>query len=388
MQFKYVSTTCPGCGTGCGLNQIVTDEGVVGVAPYHRSAVNRGKLCNVGMTLPRIIALAPRVEKPMVNGKEATLDEAIAEFKKFSGADVFISPRLTNEGIYVFSRVAKEILKSEPQILIDVNAKGNAKLSDISGADVILFVGDCMKKLPVTGGHALRAKDKGAKILYAGKEGTYTSVQADETAVLSDTFEIPATMTEAVKGGKAAVVVTTSGNKFAADAEKFAKENGAKFAVLYTISNGRGAVALGCKPTRSEAYAKGAGKTLILFGVAPDFFEILEQKAKDFLANVENLVLITCDDTPLNAKAKVVIPMATFTEFEGSFVNWEGKVQMVNAAVPVKENRPTAHEIAAKLSDGKIKFENTAAVFEEIKAKVPAFKDTVLAVDGSYIKEA
>jgi len=388
MQFKYVSTTCPGCGTGCGLNQIVTDAGVAGVAPYHRSAVNRGKLCTRGLSVASALATTPRVEKPLVNGKEATLDAAIAEVKKLAGADVYISPRITSEGIYVFSRVAKEVLKAEPKVFQDVFVKGNAKLAEINGADVILFVGDCMRKLPVTGGNALRAKDKGAKILYAGKTGAYTAVQADETAELTDSFTLPASFTDAFKGAKAGVVVTTSGNKFAADAEKFAKTVNAKFAVLYTTNNGRGAEALGCKAARTDVIKSGFGKNVIAIVDAPANVAEFYEKAAPFFDKIENLVLITTSFTPLVEKAKVVIPMAAFTEYDGSFVNWEGKVQTVNAAVPASEAYPTPYAIAEKLSDGKIKFENAAAIFEEIKAKVPAFKDTVLAVDGSYIKEA
>ncbi|HJJ71307.1 MAG TPA: hypothetical protein O0X56_06585, partial [Methanocorpusculum sp.] len=43
MRFNYVSSICPFCGTGCGMNLIVTDDGISGIAPYHRSPVNRGK---------------------------------------------------------------------------------------------------------------------------------------------------------------------------------------------------------------------------------------------------------------------------------------------------------------------------------------------------------
>ncbi|RQD79902.1 MAG: hypothetical protein D5R99_04760, partial [Methanocalculus sp. MSAO_Arc1] len=40
MAMKYVQTTCPYCGTGCSMNLVVSDDKVVGVAPYHRSPVN------------------------------------------------------------------------------------------------------------------------------------------------------------------------------------------------------------------------------------------------------------------------------------------------------------------------------------------------------------
>ena len=48
MEMKYVPTTCPYCGTGCGFNLVVKDKKVVGVAPWHRNPVNDGKLCPKG----------------------------------------------------------------------------------------------------------------------------------------------------------------------------------------------------------------------------------------------------------------------------------------------------------------------------------------------------
>ena len=48
MEMKYVPTTCPYCGTGCGFNLVVKDKKVVGVAPWHRNPVNEGKLCPKG----------------------------------------------------------------------------------------------------------------------------------------------------------------------------------------------------------------------------------------------------------------------------------------------------------------------------------------------------
>ncbi|HJJ47050.1 MAG TPA: hypothetical protein O0X32_02210, partial [Methanocorpusculum sp.] len=290
MKLNYIPTTCPHCGTGCGMNLIVTDKGVTGIAPYQRSVINRGKLCNNGQAVAAELVAMPRIAKPMVAGKEVTLDAAIAEVKKLSGAEILVSPRLTSETIYLADRYAKEVQKTSGAVtLTDLYKGGNAKMTDISGADVILFIGDCMRKLPVTGGNALRAKDKGAKLLYAGKAQTYTSVQADEVAVLNDAFEIPAGFTDALKGAKAGVVVTTAGNKFVADAEKYAKSVNAKFAVLYTTNNGKGTLSLGCKDIRAD-WEKAVPKTAIVFTDAISGDEKFFQKVVPILEKIENLV--------------------------------------------------------------------------------------------------
>ena len=51
LSVKYVPTTCPYCGVGCGLNLVVNEGKLVGVEPYKRSPVNEGKLCPKGAML-------------------------------------------------------------------------------------------------------------------------------------------------------------------------------------------------------------------------------------------------------------------------------------------------------------------------------------------------
>jgi len=40
---KYVPTTCPYCGVGCGLNLVVSEGKLVGVEPKKRSPINEDK---------------------------------------------------------------------------------------------------------------------------------------------------------------------------------------------------------------------------------------------------------------------------------------------------------------------------------------------------------
>ena len=80
MDVKYVPTTCPYCGTGCGFNLVVKDKKVVGVAPWHRNPVNEGKLCPKGTYAWEFINSPDRLTKPLIkkDGKfvEASWDEA------------------------------------------------------------------------------------------------------------------------------------------------------------------------------------------------------------------------------------------------------------------------------------------------------------------------
>ena len=75
MEMKYVPTTCPYCGTGCGFNLVVKDKKVVGVAPWHRNPVNDGKLCPKGNYAAEFINSPDRLTKPLIK-KEGKFVEA------------------------------------------------------------------------------------------------------------------------------------------------------------------------------------------------------------------------------------------------------------------------------------------------------------------------
>ena len=66
MDMKYVPTTCPYCGTGCGFNLVVSDKKVLGVAPWHRNPVNEGKLCPKGNYAAEFINSPDRLTVPII----------------------------------------------------------------------------------------------------------------------------------------------------------------------------------------------------------------------------------------------------------------------------------------------------------------------------------
>lgn len=66
MEFKYVPTTCPYCGTGGSLNLVVVDGKVAGVAPFQRSPVNEGKLCQKGAYANEFVNSPDRLTTPLI----------------------------------------------------------------------------------------------------------------------------------------------------------------------------------------------------------------------------------------------------------------------------------------------------------------------------------
>lgn len=120
-----VKTTCPYCGTGCGIDLQVENGRIVGAQPTANHHVNDGELCLKGMFGWEFVNSPKRLTRPMIRKKngvfdkhgeleEVSFDEAynfVAEaFKKTTekyGSNAimgFSSARSNNEDNYVFSK--------------------------------------------------------------------------------------------------------------------------------------------------------------------------------------------------------------------------------------------------------------------------------------------
>ena len=82
MEIKFVTTTCPYCGSGCSFNLVVKDGKIIDTQPCQRGPVNEGKLCPKGVFGFEFINSPDRLTTPLVrkNGElvPASWDEALA----------------------------------------------------------------------------------------------------------------------------------------------------------------------------------------------------------------------------------------------------------------------------------------------------------------------
>jgi predicted molibdopterin-dependent oxidoreductase YjgC len=123
-QSQKVPTTCHYCSLGCQLELTIFDNKVIGVtAPEDRGA-NRGNLCQRGIFGYDFLHHPERVTVPMVKEagqwKEVPWDEALSYVAAMinkvilsSGPEAvggLISPRCTNEEVYLFQRFMREVV--------------------------------------------------------------------------------------------------------------------------------------------------------------------------------------------------------------------------------------------------------------------------------------
>ena len=195
MRLEYIPTTCPYCGTGCGLYLKVRDGELVGAAPSKTHPVSQGRLCVKGVTCWESVIGGDRIKEPLVkkNGKfaEASWGEALnlvvqrfTELKKKYGPDslgIWGSARCTNELNYLAQKLARAVFGTNnvdhcartchsPTVAGLVRSFGSGAMTnsidEIKDAACIFAIGSNTSEAhPLIGWRVRTAKDKGAKLI-------------------------------------------------------------------------------------------------------------------------------------------------------------------------------------------------------------------------------
>lgn len=195
MKLEYVPTTCPYCGTGCGLYLKVRDGELVGVAPSKTHPVSQGRLCVKGVTCWESVIGGDRLKEPLVkkNGRfvEVSWEKALdivarrfSELKRKYGPDslgVWGSARCTNELNYLAQKLARVVFGTNnvdhcartchsPTVAGLVRSFGSGAMTnsidEIKDAACIFAIGSNTPEAhPLIGWRIRTAKDKGAKLI-------------------------------------------------------------------------------------------------------------------------------------------------------------------------------------------------------------------------------
>ncbi|KAF5085546.1 formate dehydrogenase subunit alpha [Methanoculleus horonobensis] len=209
-KLRYVPTTCPYCGVGCGLNLVVNEGKLVGVEPLKRSPINEGKLCPKGTTCWEFVQSPDRLTKPLIkkNGEfvEASWDEAYdliaSKFKETSekygpkSLGFQVSCRTPNEECYIMQKLARVAFKTNnidncarichgPSVaglsLSFGSGAATNPFEDVLNADVIFMIGaNTIEAHPLAGRRLVQAKKAGKKIIVCDPRYTPTARLADE----------------------------------------------------------------------------------------------------------------------------------------------------------------------------------------------------------------
>jgi formate dehydrogenase alpha subunit len=201
MSIEYVSTICPYCSCGCGIDLVVKDGKIIGQEPRKEHPVNQGANCPKGKNAYEFLYSADRLKMPLVrkNGTfhEVSWDEALdlisSKLKEASPEDFgFIaSCRNSNEDAYVMQKFTRVVMSTNnieycgrlchsPAAAALIPAMGSGVMQtsqpEIELADCIFLAGvNIMETFPLIARRIFRAKNKGAKVIYTDPRKTATA---------------------------------------------------------------------------------------------------------------------------------------------------------------------------------------------------------------------
>jgi len=221
MSAEFVRTTCPYCGTGCGLVLKVEEDRLTGTLPDREHPVSRGTLCIKGWSAHEFVASPERLTQPLLREGDTfrpiPWDEAIAqaarklrEAAEKHGPDAvggLSSARCTNEENYLFQRLIRAAFKTNnvdhcarlchaPTTVAMVQTLGSGamtnSIADLAGADVILVIGsNAAENHPVLMGEIYRAIDRGAHLTVVDPRRTAVAENAAEHLPIRPGTDIP-----------------------------------------------------------------------------------------------------------------------------------------------------------------------------------------------------
>ena len=380
-------TTCGYCGAGCQVTVEAMGNTIVKAVPAEdQDLTNEGVMCGRGRFGAGEMQQEGRLTTPMIRNAEGILEPAdwykafVTIAKKAQtisaryGQDalkVAVSPRMTTEEMAVIAKFASglnaEVFSYANRIHGEEAVLGEqAGIHDFNAllsADVILSLG-CMRTVnPVLRYKLTQASRRGAQIYAVNPKEDGMDRFADELIVENEDLEFVAEIVKAVfenrkaeasgmaileqsleeveVSDEAAVIadalldaknpvilmadqfITKEASGLAADiAVLLGKEKGSRCGVMRITSenNSKGLDVLGI--TQTKTAADGA-KGLLIFGEDPGLDR----------ADYEFIMVQDTHLTETAAQADVVLPALAYTEVGGTFINTEGRIQKVNAAV-------------------------------------------------------
>jgi len=209
MNLKYIPTTCPYCGSGCGFYLKVKNGELVGVAPSKNHRVSQGRLCVKGVHAWQGVINGDRITEPLIKNKgrfvKAGWDEALDlianrlnQIKERHGPDsigVWGSARCTNELNYLAQKFARAVLGTNnidhcarachsPTVAGLVRAFGSGAMTnsidELKASACIFAIGsNATEAHPLIGWRIRTAKDKGSKIIVADPRNIDMAKYAD-----------------------------------------------------------------------------------------------------------------------------------------------------------------------------------------------------------------
>ena len=326
-------TLCPSCSVGCGINVVLNEGEIVGTFPFKRHPVNEGKNCLNGRN--SIECYKNKFEKATISNSESSVDKAIEDvLKELSSANssevtVICSGNNSVEEIEAIKNFAES---NGYNIGFYADNLGNfadvASYDEIENASNIAVIGDLLYENPLIGRKIVHAKQNGAKICAVCEaESSVTGNIADDYSNVS-----VGEFLDAHKGDFDDNTVIIFNKVDAQDdldkIDSLVNELNVKILPVFSKSNTKGTMNI-ITPNSKDEMVELLDNTKILLVFNDDIVEEIEF---DY-PKISKIISFACCENETTKISDIVIPIKTWLEKDGSFVNAMGTIQTFNAII-------------------------------------------------------
>ena len=322
IMFEIKHTLCPSCSVGCGINVILDGEEIVGTFPYKRHPVNAGKNCLNGRN--SIECCESKFED--IDSEKAIAD-ASKEIKSCDSSEVSVicSGYDTIEEVEAIKNFAKSNGFNIGFYSDDLkNVDDVASYDELAAAGKVFAIGDLLYENPLIGRRIVHAKQNDAKIYALSKnENAVTFNIADETSNSSvqeflDKF--------AGEIDDSSVVVFNYVDE-AGDLDKL-ESLSCKVLPVFSKPNTKGALGI-VDPKSSDEMIELFDNTKLLLVFNDDITEDFDY---DF-GRISKIISFACCENDTTEIADIVVPVKSWLEQDGSFVNAMGDEQNFSSVI-------------------------------------------------------
>ena len=319
--FEIKHTLCPSCSVGCGINVILDSEEIVGTFPYKRHPVNAGKNCLNGRN--SIDCYKNRFENVDV---DKSIADASNEIKSYNASEVSIicSGNNTIEEIEVIKDFAESNGFSIGFYADGLNDFDDvASYDEVAHADKVFVIGDLLYENPLVGRRIVHAKQNGAKIYALSKnESAVTFNIADE--ISNGSVQEFLDMFAGEIDGSSVVVFNYV--DAAEDMDKLESLN-SKILPVFSKPNTKGALNI-LAPKSGDEMAELFDNTKLLLVFNDD---VVDEFDYDF--SKPKIISFACCENDTTKISDIVVPVKSWLEEDGTFVNAMGEAQNFSSVV-------------------------------------------------------
>ena len=337
-------TLCPSCSVGCGINVILNDGEIVGTFPYKRHPVNAGKNCLNGKNSIEIYQ--NKFQSALVSNSETDVENAISEVLKElknvddSNVTIICSGNNSVEEINAIKEFGES--KNYNLAFYADDLKDFAEVAsydDVENAKKVFVIGDILYENPLIGRRIVHAKQNGAEIYALGKTDKSVTFNIADEALNASVSEFLDNNKDNFDEDSVIVFNYVDSQD---DLDKLEDVN-CKVLPVYSKSNSKGTLKMVDVKSNEEMIELLENTKLLL--VFND--DIVNEIDFDF-SKISKIISFAPCENDTTSISSIVIPVKTWLEQDGSFVNAMGETQ--NFTSVIESDNLSGIEIIDKLS--------------------------------------